>query len=62
MGDFINALTNAGGYAILAGLAFWMLHQISEGHREEVAKLGEVIRENTAAISALLEHFRGSDS
>ena len=57
----INALVNAGGYAVLAGLAFWMMHKTTESHREEVSKLSEVIRENSAAISALLAHFQGAD-
>lgn len=55
----INALTQAGGYAALCVLLVLQLRDENKAHRDEVNELGDVVRENTAAITALLEHLRG---
>lgn len=49
----VNALVQAGGYAVLCWFLIRQTERQTEAHREEVAKLSEVIRGNTEAIAAL---------
>lgn len=51
--SIVSAFVQAGGYAALCALLIFQSKQQIDAHREEVAKLAEVIRQNAAAVAAL---------
>lgn len=50
MDGIVEAIINSGGYAALCVLLIFQLRENNQ-----------VIRENTAVISGILEHFKGED-
>lgn len=57
-----SAIVQAGGYAALCALLIRQSNQQVEAHRDEVAKLAEVIRQNAAAVAALTAKLGGVPS
>ena len=55
----MQAVVQAGGYAALCCLLIRQTSEQTAAHREEVAKLAEVIRGNTEAIAALTGQVQG---
>lgn len=51
--DIVNVLVNVGGYGALCWLLLQQMGKERDAHREEVASLSEVVRENTKAVAAL---------
>lgn len=46
---------------VMCGALFWKMHEQDKRHSEDIKSLGEIITNNTTAITSLLEHLKKGD-